>query len=63
MQASEVDEGLMPGVATQAPRVEKGCNPPLATYIYLSGYLRAGGTPFRIPAFTRSDSFPPGAIH
>jgi hypothetical protein len=53
----------MPGVATQARRIEKGCNPSLPTDIYLNGYLRAGGTPFRIPAFTRSDSFPPGATY
>jgi hypothetical protein len=53
----------MPGVAAQAQRVAWGCNLPPPAYIYLSGYLRAGGTPFRIPAFTRSDSFPPGATH
>jgi hypothetical protein len=53
----------MPGVATEAHRIEKGCTPPLPTYIYLNGYLRAGGTPFRIPAFTRSDSSPPGATY
>lgn len=53
----------MPRVATHAQCIEKGCNPPLPSYIYLNGYLRAGGTPFRIPAFTRSDSFPPGATY